>query len=1255
MFMKKSFINILLIVCISVVFISGAPVFAAKWYEYYQEAKDAAEKKDWTTAIDLFKKAIAEEPESGKQKRTYGISFIEYYPYLELGKAYLAIGELTFAQNYCEKEKQKGGAPRDEINKCLTMVVAQKPPTPTPQPMPTSRLMPTPLPTAMPLPQKPTPFPTAMPRPSTPTPHLTVTPTPSYIDQQLELADRYFNKKWYFTPKETNAFDAYKEVLKSEPANRHAREKLYEIMEVYKNIGDANYKEIKYDKARTCYEQYIEIADYLSNILGDQTRQLETVELQKRLKVLKASVVVLTDFSQTPTPQPLTPTPEPDNHPSLTLTSVIPEKTENDTLAIQGIATDDHGVTDVKVTVKKPGSKGFLPTEGLQRDQEKFSANVLLAVGKNDITIEASDTAGQTAKEVFTVARIVPPTPTPEPDTPPALTLTSVIPEQTETDTLVISGITTDDHGIPNVKVTVKKPGSKGFLPTAGLQRDQEKFSANIPLAVGKNEITIEASDTAGQTAKEVFTVARIVPPTPTPEPDERPALKLASAIPSETEQEALAIQGNATDDRGISEITVTVKKPGAKKVTTATLQRDQDKFSTDIPLDVGNNEITVEAIDTKGQTVTETFTVVRTVPPTPTPEPDERPALKLVSALPSETEQEALAIQGNATDDRGISEITVTVKKPGAKKVTPATLQRDQDNFSADISLEVGDNEITVRAVDTKGQTVTETFTVVRTVLPPPTPEPDMFPFVTVKSEIPAETERELLEIQGLATDDKGVTDVTVSVKKPGTTTFLPVGNLLRDQDNFKADVQLGVGQNTIMIAAKDTTGQVGRRVFTIVRIVPPPPTPEPDNPPVLKLASAIPSETEQEALAIAGTATDDHGIQDIKITVKKPGTDEIATAPLQRAQDKFSAEIPLAVGKNEITVEAINTKGQAVTEVFTVARTVPAGPPKQKGDVYAVIIAIANYQDSRLNLKYTVNDAQGLYDVLTAPEYGGVPKDHIQLLLDKDATTRNIKNKLGTWLPRQAKEEDTVIIYYSGHGAPEREKTYWVTYDADVNDLYSSALSNNDIHEMLTAIKSERMITFLDSCYSAATVVRTDQTRSIPTEIPLEKFLGKGRLVISASDGKQFSLELPEYGHGVFTYYLLKGLQGEADGKAGGPPDGVIDADEIWNYVKYQVMEAAAKKGNPQTPVFQGSTTAGIPLTRNMAFFQEKQRLQTFEENKKKLTELFRKGIIQLEHFNCAVTMLNAPQLDPLLEGLLSGKISPDVFNQTFSCNPQ
>ena len=149
---------------------------------------------------------------------------------------------------------------------------------------------------------------------------------------------------------------------------------------------------------------------------------------------------------------------------------------------------------------------------------------------------------------------------------------------------------------------------------------------------------------------------------------------------------------------------------------------------------------------------------------------------------------------------------------------------------------------------------------------------------------------------------------------------------------------------------------------------------------------------------------------------------------------------------------------------------------------------------------------------------------------------------------------------------------------------------MSSSDVQRVLADIKANRLVTFLDCCHAAATTVQKHPTRGIASpEKTLAAFKGKGRVTFSSSDGAERSVELPELGHGAFTYYLAQGLRGEAD-VAG---DGVVTADKLWNYLRGKVAEVSRKVGQPQTPILAGEMSHDLPLTLNPAAASERQAL--------------------------------------------------------------
>jgi uncharacterized caspase-like protein len=75
----------------------------------------------------------------------------------------------------------------------------------------------------------------------------------------------------------------------------------------------------------------------------------------------------------------------------------------------------------------------------------------------------------------------------------------------------------------------------------------------------------------------------------------------------------------------------------------------------------------------------------------------------------------------------------------------------------------------------------------------------------------------------------------------------------------------------------------------------------------------------------------------------------------------------------------------------------------------------------------------------------------------------------------------------------------------------------------------------------------------------------LSKNMTVLSASSGDQSSSTYDEKGHGLFTYFMLKGIKSEDVAKQ----DGSIDFNDLFSYIKPQVERIARKQyNNEQTP---------------------------------------------------------------------------------------
>ncbi len=312
----------------------------------------------------------------------------------------------------------------------------------------------------------------------------------------------------------------------------------------------------------------------------------------------------------------------------------------------------------------------------------------------------------------------------------------------------------------------------------------------------------------------------------------------------------------------------------------------------------------------------------------------------------------------------------------------------------------------------------------------------------------------------------------------------------------------------------------------------------------------------------------------------------------------------VTLRPGANAIVLSASEPDGTRRQEIRTVvyerARGAEAAPPPVAAPAppdparWAVVIGAGRYEDPAIpRLQYTVPDAEALHRFLTGP--GGFKPEQVLLLTDRTErkpTLRNLKWALGTFLARSARKEDTVLIFFAGHGAPEVDPRglerdglakYLVPADADLDDLYATALPMDELQTIFGRLEAERVVVFLDACYSGEAGGRTFSSKRTRAgqldELFLERLTrARGRTIIAAARPTELSLELPELGHGLFTYYLLEGLKGAADGDG----DRLVTVQELYAYVERQVVQRSRAVGASQHPIMKGEIQGPLPLVK-------------------------------------------------------------------------
>jgi uncharacterized caspase-like protein len=203
------------------------------------------------------------------------------------------------------------------------------------------------------------------------------------------------------------------------------------------------------------------------------------------------------------------------------------------------------------------------------------------------------------------------------------------------------------------------------------------------------------------------------------------------------------------------------------------------------------------------------------------------------------------------------------------------------------------------------------------------------------------------------------------------------------------------------------------------------------------------------------------------------------------------------------------------------------------------------------------------------------GYRKENIKIVTDRKATQAEIEKLLGVdgWLSRNLlKNKSDVIVYFSGHGIANSNSSSASLLPYDVDPNYSSGLNLRNLYKNLASLEAKSVTLFLDACFTGQSrdeKLLIDKAR--PVIVRESDLQADERItVVSASSGSQISSAMQDSNHGIFTYYLLKGLRGEADQNK----DKKIFLGELADYVSKQVKATAAKIGRVQTPIVSGST---------------------------------------------------------------------------------
>jgi len=241
------------------------------------------------------------------------------------------------------------------------------------------------------------------------------------------------------------------------------------------------------------------------------------------------------------------------------------------------------------------------------------------------------------------------------------------------------------------------------------------------------------------------------------------------------------------------------------------------------------------------------------------------------------------------------------------------------------------------------------------------------------------------------------------------------------------------------------------------------------------------------------------------------------------------------------------------------------------QKKNRWGVIIGIENYRNVP-RVDFARRDAEFMKEYFT--KVLGIPPANIYVKIDDGATLGEFKAifESGGWLHKNANKKDSEIyIYYSGHGAPslDGDEAYLLPQDGNPNYASNTSYPLQQLYSNLGSLKSKDITVFLDSCFSGGgrsneSILAMAKPVFLSTELPVA---ASNISIFSASHGNQIASSYPDMQHGLFSYYLMKGLRGDADANG----DEKITQLELNDYLVEHVGSMARRMGREQDPQLQ------------------------------------------------------------------------------------
>ena len=270
------------------------------------------------------------------------------------------------------------------------------------------------------------------------------------------------------------------------------------------------------------------------------------------------------------------------------------------------------------------------------------------------------------------------------------------------------------------------------------------------------------------------------------------------------------------------------------------------------------------------------------------------------------------------------------------------------------------------------------------------------------------------------------------------------------------------------------------------------------------------------------------------------------VLEGPENRFDEVFLPTDLMMQQKKTLTLTTI--KGQSI-EVSRRALALAGGGTFQLGAAsgvnirhWAVVIGVDTYPPPFQSLKYAADDAKAVAQLL---QDAGVNVT----LMTPDSLIQPTKANVVAQLQRHAQLEavDLLTVYLSGHGEDVDGTGYFLPMDV-TDPLMDSGLSLEDLFAILNRANAKHRFVIVDACRVAP---------KAHFVAALSRYSEESNIIFTACDSNQWAPEVPRLKHGLFTYFLLKGLSGDYRDRGAAGPNGTVTVLGLLDYVTRGIEE--------------------------------------------------------------------------------------------------